>query len=51
MLGGEVMKNGVIIGLALGVVAATAIYQQTQNRSVMKRGKRAIVKKLEEMLD
>ncbi|HKL94696.1 MAG TPA: hypothetical protein VJZ69_05370 [Clostridia bacterium] len=45
------MKNGIIIGLAIGVVAATAIYQQNQNKSLIKRGKHAIVKKIEDILD
>jgi len=44
------MKNGILIGVALGVVTATALYTRTNSGKMLKRGKRAIVRKIEDML-
>lgn len=45
------MKNGILIGMALGAITATVVYQKSENNKMFKRGKKAIVKKLEDILD
>lgn len=47
------MKNGLLIGLAAGVITATVLYQKAQEaKNPAKRsGKSAIIKKIEDMLE
>lgn len=47
------MKNGILIGVALGVITATALYQRTMQKKdgAFKRGASSIVKKIGDMLD
>jgi len=51
--GGYYMKNGLLIGVALGVITATALYQRTMQKKdgAFKRGANAIVKKIGDILD
>lgn len=44
------MKNSVWIGAFLGVVTATAIYSAS-NQNLVKKTKKALLHKLEEVLD
>ncbi len=44
------MKNSVLLGVTLGVVAATAIYSAS-NQNLVKKTKRTLLKKLEDVLD
>ena len=45
------MKNSLLIGAILGVVTATAIYSASGGGSAVKRTKRAVLKKIEDILD
>lgn len=44
------MKNAVLFGAMLGVVTATAIYSAS-NQNLLKRTKKSLLKKLEDVLD
>lgn len=43
------MKNSLVLGTMLGLVAATAIYCGTSNNS-LKKAKRALVNKIEDVI-
>lgn len=45
-----IMKNSMWIGAVLGVVTATAIYSAS-NQNLVKKTKKALLHKLEEVLD
>lgn len=45
------MKNTLLIGAMLGIVTATAIYSANGGVNAVKRTKRAILKKIEDVLD
>lgn len=44
------MKSSALLGAMLGVVTATAIYSAS-NQNLMKKTKRTLLKKLEDILD
>lgn len=44
------MKNSVLIGAMLGIVTATAIYTAS-DRGLVKKTKKTLLKKLEDVLD
>lgn len=45
-----IMKNSMLLGAMFGVVAATAIYSAS-NQNLIKKTKRTLLKKLEDVLD
>lgn len=45
------MKSTLLIGAMLGIVTATAIYSANGGVNAVKRTKRAILKKIEDVLD